>query len=226
MNVDRVFVINLKERVDRREEMIKELERVQIENYEFFDGIRPTIQELNNWNPFYIKNIPTWFKRLNKDEIKYRIGALGCLLSHLNIIRISKERGYKNVMILEDDTKFTFGEKSSFYDKLTELDGEINRFVNIYGILYLTGNHAQNSFKPVSPNIINTRYTFTTGSYIISEKGMEYVLSNINKYDREIDVFYAERLQQKIPCFCIYPHIAGQAESYSDIAQINVNYRL
>ena len=201
MNVDKVFVINLKERVDRREAMIKELERVHIENYEFFDAIRPTIQELNNWNPFYIKNIPTWFKRLNKDEIKYRIGALGCLLSHLNIIRISKQRGYKNVMILEDDTKFTLGEKSSFYDKLTELDGEINRFVNIYGILYLTGNHAQNSFKPVSPNIINTRYTFTTGSYIISEKGMEYVLSNINKYDREIDVFYAERLQQKIPCF-------------------------
>ena len=226
MNVDKVFVINLKERVDRREAMIKELERVHIENYEFFDAIRPTIQELNNWNPFYIKNIPIWFKRLNKDEIKYRIGALGCLLSHLNIIRISKQRGYKNVMILEDDTKFTLGEKSSFYDKLTEFDGEINRFVNIYGILYLTGNHAQNSFKPVSPNIINTRYTFTTGSYIISEKGMEYVLSNINKYDREIDVFYAEQLQQKIPCFCIYPHIAGQAESYSDIAQINVNYRL
>ena len=226
MNIDKVFIINLKDRQDRREAIIKELESVHIKNYEFFDAIRPTQHDLNEWNPFYIRNIPTWFKRLNKNEAKYRIGALGCLLSHVNIIRISKERGYKNVMILEDDTKFTLGEKSSFYDKLTELNGEINKLVNIYGILYLAGNHAQNSFKRVSPNIINTRYTFTTGSYIISEKGMEYVLHNINKYDREIDVFYAEQLQQKIPCFCIYPHIAGQAESYSDIAQINVNYRL
>ena len=226
MNIDKVFVINLRERLDRKEAIIKELESVQIENYEFFDAIRPTIEEVNNWNPFYIRNIPTWFKKLNKDETKYRIGALGCLLSHLNIIRISKERGYKNVLILEDDTKFTLGKKSSFFDKLRQLDGEINRLVNIYGILYLTGNHAQNSFKIVSPNIINTRYTFTTGSYIISEKGMEYVLKNINNYDREIDVFYAEHLQQNIPCFCIYPHITRQTESYSDIAQINVNYRL
>lgn len=226
MEIDKVFIINLKERTDRREAIEKELMRVDMKNYEFFDAIRPTTDDLNNWNSLFIKDIPTWFKRLNKDESKYRLGALGCLLSHYKIMQISKERGYKNVMILEDDTKFILGDKSSFYDKLTELHGEINRLVNIYGILYLTGNHAKNSFKLVSPNIINTRYTFTTGSYIISEKGMDYVLSNINNYDREIDVFYAEQLQQKIPCFCIYPHIAGQSESYSDIAQIQVNYNL
>lgn len=226
MNIDKVFIINLKERKDRRDSIINELQRVKIEDYEFFNAIRPTPEAINKWNPLFIKDIPTWFKRLNKDNMKYRLGALGCLLSHLNVIRISKERGYKHVMILEDDSKFSLGNQESFFDKMKSLDGEINRLVNIYGILYLVGNHLPNSFKQVSPNIINTRYTFTTGSYIISEKGMDYVLSNINNYDREIDVFYAEKLQQKIPCFCIYPHIAGQSESYSDIAQINVNYRL
>ena len=163
MEIDKVFIINLKERTDRREAIEKELIRVDMKNYEFFDAIRPTTDDLNNWNSLFIKDIPTWFKRLNKDESKYRLGALGCLLSHYKIMQISKERGYKNVMILEDDTKFILGDKSSFYDKLTELHGEINRLVNIYGILYLTGNHAKNSFKLVSPNIINTRYTFTTG---------------------------------------------------------------
>ena len=226
MNIDKVFIINLKERKDRRDSIINELQRVKIEDYEFFNAIRPSAEDINKWNPLFIKDIPSWFKRLNKDNMKYRLGALGCLLSHVNVIRISKERGYKHVMILEDDSKFSLGNQESFFDKIKSLDSEINRLVNIYGILYLVGNHLPNSFKQVSPNIINTRYTFTTGSYIISEKGMDYVLSNINNYDREIDVFYAEQLQQKIPCFCIYPHIAGQSESYSDIAQINVNYRL
>lgn len=226
MNIDKVFIINLKERKDRKDSIIKELQRVKIDDYEFFNAIRPKPEDINKWNPLFIKDIPAWFKRLNKDNMKYRLGALGCLLSHVNVIRISKERGYKHVMILEDDTKFRLENQESFFDKIKSLQAEINRLVNIYGILYLVGNHLPNSFKQVSPNIINTRYTFTTGSYIISEKGMDYVLSNINNYDREIDVFYAEQLQQKIPCFCIYPHIAGQSESYSDIAQINVNYRL
>ena len=106
MEIDKVFIINLKERTDRREAIEKELMRVDIKNYEFFDAIRPTTDDLNNWNSLFIKDIPTWFKRLNKDESKYRLGALGCLLSHYKIMQISKERGYKNVMILEDDTKF------------------------------------------------------------------------------------------------------------------------
>ena len=43
---------------------------------------------------------------------------------------------------------------------------------------------------------------------------------------KEIDVFYIEQIQSTIPCFVIYPHIAGQVSSYSDIAQRQVNYNL
>ena len=103
MDIDKVFIINLKERIDRRKEMVKELNNAKIDNYEFFDAIRPTIEDLNTWNPNYIETIPGWFKRLDKDEQKYRLGALGCLLSHYNVIKECKKRGYQNVLILEDD---------------------------------------------------------------------------------------------------------------------------
>ena len=226
MKIDKTFVINLKERKDRRDNIERELTRVNIKEYEFFDAIRPTLDDLNKWNPEYLKTIPKWFKRLNKDDNKYRLGCLGCLLSHYNIIKIAKERNYKNILILEDDTFFTFDKSTTFQDIMSDLSIEINKIFNNYGILYLTGNHANNSLKRISNNIVNTRYTLTTGSYLISERAMDFILDNLYGYAREIDVFYVERIQQTIPCYCIYPHIAGQSESYSDIAQINVNYRL
>ncbi len=222
MIIDRVFVINLKERKDRRDAIINELNRVNIKNYEFFDGIKPSTEDMNEWNPNYIKIIPEWFKRLNKSEIKYRIGALGCLLSHYNIIKESKKRGYKNILILEDDTIFKFNDE--FTKKINRFEKDIKIIESIYGILYLTGNHGPNSLKLITNNIFNTRNTLSTSSYIISSKGMNYVIDNLKNYGKEIDVFYAEELQQKIPCFCIIPHLTGQSSSYSDIAQIDVNY--
>ena len=232
MDIDKVFIINLKERIDRRKEMVKELKKANIDNYEFFDAIRPTIEDINQWNPNYIETIPGWFKRLDKDEQKYRLGALGCLLSHYNVIKECKKRGYQNVLILEDDTKFMLDSDSSnsntlnFTDKLMTYKEQLVKIKKIYGVLYLTGNHRPETLKRISENILNVRYTLTTGSYIISNRAIDFILDNIEGYDREVDIFYAEILQQKLPCFCIYPHIAGQAESYSDIVQMNVNYKL
>ena len=232
MDIDKVFIINLKERTDRRKEIVKELKKANIDNYEFFDAIRPTIDDLNEWNPNYIETIQGWFKRLDKDEQKYRLGQLGCLLSHYNVIKECKKRGYQNVLILEDDTKFMLDSDSSnsntlnFTDKLMTYKEQLVKIKKIYGVLYLTGNHRPETLKRISENILNVRYTLTTGSYIISNRAIDFILDNIEGYDREVDIFYAEILQQKLPCFCIYPHIAGQAESYSDIVQMNVNYKL
>ena len=51
---------------------------------------------------------------LNKFDLKYErfpaikdeMGIYGCGLSHLSVLKLAKERGYKNVLIFEDD--FTF----------------------------------------------------------------------------------------------------------------------
>ena len=104
----------------------------------------------------------------------------------------------------------------------------IKQIENVYGLLYLVGNHGSipQTKRQVSPNLVLTRYTLTTGSYIISEKAMDLVLENIKGYPREIDVFYIEHIQQKLPCFFIHPHLAGQVSSYSGIAQRDVNYNL
>ena len=226
MIIDRIFIINLKNRRDRKIQIIKELQRVKATNYEFFEAIRPKEAELRNWCSKYIDPLPNWFVASKKDPLKYRIGALGCLKSHYEIMKISKQRGYKNVLILEDDTKFVYPENISLQDKLNSLSQQLDQIINVYGLLYFVGNHMPQGLKQISQNLLMTRHTLTTGSYLVSEKGIDLILEKLNGYNREIDVFYIEVLQSKIPCFVIHPHVAGQTASYSDIAQRPVNYNL
>lgn len=226
MKIDKIFIINLKNRLDRKKQIIKELQRVKLDNYEFFRAIKTHDKMVEEWNSKYIVPLPQWFINSGKNPAKYRQGALGCLMSHYEIIKLSKERGYKNVLILEDDTQFVVSDGETFMQKLESYSEQLNKIENIYGLLYLVGNHRPQMVKQVSQNLLMTNHTLTTGSYIISEKAMDLVLDNIKGYNREIDVFYIEQIQQKLPCFCIHPHLTGQVSSYSDIAQRDVNYNL
>ena len=73
--LDKIFIINLKHRTDRREHILSEMKKQNITNYEFFDAIRPTSEEVNEWDPkfchYAIESVyPPKFDN-------YRIGCLG-----------------------------------------------------------------------------------------------------------------------------------------------------
>lgn len=83
---DSVRIINLPERTDRRREMTKQLERIGAQGnprIAFFDAVRPTD--------------PADFPSL---------GARGCFMSHLDILRAARAAGVGTVLILEDDLNF------------------------------------------------------------------------------------------------------------------------
>ncbi|MDB5809251.1 MAG: hypothetical protein JWN94_1373 [Betaproteobacteria bacterium] len=82
---ERIRIINLAQRKDRRTEMAEQLARVGLSwdarGVERFDAVRPTDTA----------GFPS-------------IGARGCFMSHLGILRASSEA--RNVLILEDDLNF------------------------------------------------------------------------------------------------------------------------
>lgn len=84
---DRSWIISLATRTDRRQRVAKQLARIGWplkEGYvEFFDGIRPTDAG----------GFPN-------------IGARGCFLSHLEVLRLALKHGCKSVLVLEDDAVF------------------------------------------------------------------------------------------------------------------------
>lgn len=85
---DRICIINLPERTDRRRAVTRELQRqdvaVEGERVRFFAAIRP---EASAGFP--------------------GIGARGCFLSHLEVIRQARADGVQRLLVLEDDAMFT-----------------------------------------------------------------------------------------------------------------------
>jgi len=225
MEIDKIFIINLEHRDDRKKQIISELEKHNIKNYEFFKAIRPGEgmlsagnREVNEWNSRYCYHVrdPRNFNSQEK-FLAYQIGCLGCLKSHVGVCKLALERKYKNILILEDDTEFIQN-----FETLFQYSSQIN---NEYDMLYLCGSQLSGGEK-ISHNIIKTKRTLTTGSYLITENAMKYLVNNINSYTKEIDVFYADEIQTKFKCFSTSPPIAKQRDGYSDIQQGMVSYSL
>ena len=88
LDFDAVFVINLPHREDRRQEVEEQLQTCGMSlnspNVHLFPAIRPDTAD-----PF-----PS-------------IGAKGCFLSHLGVLRLAHEAGHDNILLLEDDVDFT-----------------------------------------------------------------------------------------------------------------------
>lgn len=68
--------------------------------------------QLNDFNLEYER-----FEAIERDP-----GIVGCLISHLSVIKIAKERGYKNILILEDDFQFLVSKEV--------LEEELNKIFN------------------------------------------------------------------------------------------------
>lgn len=85
---DGIFVINLPTRADRRYEIDKQLKRIGLslkhEKVFLFPAVRP--------------DAPGGFPS---------IGARGCFMSHLGVLRMAQSSGMRNILILEDDCDFS-----------------------------------------------------------------------------------------------------------------------
>jgi glycosyl transferase family 25 len=85
---DAVYVINLPTRRDRRSAMQAQFRKIGVDTRDsriiFFDAIRPDDAA----------GFPT-------------IGARGCFLSHLGVLRAARAAGHRRVLILEDDVDFS-----------------------------------------------------------------------------------------------------------------------
>lgn len=71
-----------------------QFEKFGIKNYERFEAISlDSIPNENLWRNF------------NKKNERYILNQLGCRASHLQVLKIARERNYKRIFILEDDVQ-------------------------------------------------------------------------------------------------------------------------
>ena len=196
--IDGILCINLDSRKDRWSECVEEFKKLNIQNL--------------------VQRYPA---------IASKIGIRGCTMSHVNCIKIAKEKKYKNVLILEDDVVF---DTNIFYDVLFNTFNQLESKNIHYDILYLGANLRGNDNVLIDKNLVKIVAAKTTHAYIVNSTIYDTIIdvySNINWDDKyiwihenpnrmNIDIQYMN-IQKLGNTYGTYPAIADQRASYSDL---------
>ena len=92
-------------------------------------------------------------------------GCIGCSLSHLQVLKLAKEKGYSNILILEDDFMFVV-------DK-AELESNLEHFFSLqlpYDVCMLSYNMQQSEPIPDSTYVGKVLEAQTASGYIVHSR--------------------------------------------------------
>lgn len=208
-NIDKIFVINLEYRTDRLERISTVLNQMNLK-FEVFNAVNGLMINENfvydgekigepypgGWHHFKCQ--------------------IGCFLSHYEILKICKDRGYERVLILEDDCEFC--------------DNFIQRFNNVFknipldwDFIYLSCS--QPDFIENYDGFAKISFAYTTHSYVLNIKTINFLIHHLRPlvFKREIDVCYSD-LHKNINSFTFLPFITFQGDGHSDIGGHWVEY--
>jgi hypothetical protein len=195
------FYINLKERIDRRDNLISN---------------------------FKLLNIPT-LHMTHIDAKKHHYGAIGCFLSHIHCLHKAKENGYDHILICEDDIQFTNvnvlkKQLRKIIQNITNWDVimlasnviSIEKIINVsYCVRVTTGMCA-------TGYIVKSHYYDTLLQNF--HEGINNLIKNPRLTSRYAVDVYWKRLQKKDNWIIPIPLTVTQFSTFSNIENRFVNY--
>ena len=190
---DKIYYINLEKRNKRNDECLFELNK---------HGI-----------------IAERFNAIDSSELNIS-GQLGCLMSHLELIKKAKANNYNTILILEDDVIFSNNINDIFIDYINNVPGD-------WDMLYFGGNHNTHcgaNITNINEKVIKCYMTYTAHSYAINSNMYDILIDYISKdITRPIDVIYTD-IQKMYNVYSFYPGLTYQRPNYSDIQNDYVDY--
>jgi GR25 family glycosyltransferase involved in LPS biosynthesis len=177
---DKIYIINLKRRTDRKENMIKEFEKENITNYKFIEAFDGTDDKI----------IEKFDKLKNKTNI-INSGHYACLLSHIKAILLAKKKNYNSVIILEDDVFFD----NNFLEKIKNI-----KIVD-YDMIYLGGITSR--IKLFFNKWAKTNYIIGAYAYLIKKNIYDVILNELCKLIDFVDLCYLKNIQKQYNVFIL-----------------------
>lgn len=200
--IDKIFYINLDKRLDRKEQFLEECRKMEINQ-----------EKVERFSAISIPDTP----------------ALGCTYSHLDVVKIARDRHYKNVLIFEDDFEFVV-EKEKLYSSLEYF---FNKNLD-YRVLMLSYNieNPENITK-IDEILSTTTNAHAASGYIVNcvyfdeliaclSYGAEMLYQTGQHWNYTNDQIWKKLQGDK--WFIFNDRIGKQRESYSDLAKAVVNY--
>jgi glycosyl transferase family 25 len=190
MVLDRVFYINLDHRTDRRTEIESELETMALSSIsERFPAIRHET-----------------------------IGGVGCGRSHIEVLKLAKERGYSQILVLEDDFMLTVDQET--------LEENLAQITDLNFDVCLLSYNLQNSRESGYPFMKRVLEAQTTSGYIVKSHYYDALIQVFSDavvgfeqtnyhWIYAIDVAW-KVLQARDTWYCFNPRLGKQRPSYSD----------
>ena len=230
-----IYCINLDRRKDRWSQVSKEFAEIGIldtvKKFVAIDGSKVNRNSLNfsleDHSVKYLsqpllkillakilKNLPKYLF----DRMIMSNGEVGCLLSHIEIIKEAEKKGFENVLIFEDDVVFC----DDFNAKLAEFMANVP---SDWDMIYLGGNHnyhTGNKPEQVNKHVIKCNKTIAIHAIVVKNSIYKHIL-DINSLTKPIDLVY-EEIQENSNVYAPCISIAKQRAGYSDIRKRQVNY--
>lgn len=194
-HIDKIYYINLDHRTDRREEIETE-----------FSIMGLTAER------YSACHIPSF-------------GCLGCSKSHIALLKDAIEKGYRNVLICEDDFMFTVS-KEELENGLEKLFAVEEGF-DVCMLSYLLIDKEPTNYDFLT----KVKEAQTTSGYLVNKHYYETLLEAFEHGAEELEKtgqhwLYAvdqiwKPLQKQDTWYCFTPRFGKQREGYSDIAGCN-----
>jgi glycosyl transferase, family 25 len=154
--------------------------------------------------------------------IPHKIGAVGCSKSHLEILKTARNKGYKNILIFEDDFEFLVS-RDIFLNNIKEFFESNIQF----DVLMLAHCIVEAEFHN---NLVDRAIkVHTTAGYIVNEGHYTTIINSLEHYTPLLeetnhhwlyscDVIWHE-CQRNGNYYILKPTIGKQRPSYSDISE-------
>ena len=200
---DRIYCINFIDYDKRKKLMQFELKRTGILDSGIFEWYTTYG---NNLDKAYQKLIFNSFKTIYEKNPWTNVSAM---FGHMGCIRDAIEKGYKHVLILEDDARFL--------KNLNQIEEVLDHRPEGYNIILydkmLLRNVKKSQFKPINEYYSSFSFLYSAGCYQLDPKGMKRIIELFETIPQPIDNYFGcafKELGEDIKACCSNTNLSIQ----------------
>lgn len=203
---DEIYCLNLDRRQDRWEKVKYQFAKnnIRVKRWSAIDGDSISDKIFEEYNPLGISGRDASAAGLVENK-----NALGCLLSHLEIIKHAKSKNFRRILIFEDDIMLS----NDFFDRISMINNMD------WKLLYLGASQFDWSDIKIQGDFYNCKKTLGTFAYAIDCSLFDEIIDSPKS--KSIDNLLS-LLQEKYygQSFTLYPNFVISDVNNSDIRQV------
>ena len=211
-----IIVINLERAPDRREQLEKQFNKLNISDYTFY----PAFDSINVKNAFFklpiMKGVGIG-RNLSSTE-------LSIIISHISALKYVKIMKFDNVIILEDDVVIC-------EDWKERIDNLLKNLPIDWEYVYLAG-HSDYVKIPMyeNPTIIKAPKMVGAFSYMVNQEGAEKLIKYCGEFMTTYDDMITHKIEAgKLNAYLYLPfmtyHIAGKSYNWDINCELHTSFK-